>query len=750
MNRPANKGLLRCAAVLTLSLAVVGCQGETGPGGGGSGGGTNNPLLGPLGLGQGNGSTDSGNNSGNDPGTTPPPPPPPPQPPPPPPIQVNLPAQKHYVMTNRQKYVGLQGYVPGVEYDSMAFAVVGQPTNGVLLGTAPNLAYVPNANFTGVDSFEYTATGGGYALRRRIDLHVEPDYVLPIGVPEPEFGIAETHMMYVGEMFDFGNGPELYRNAGSGPYTHYINFNTGSDTNNPFGTAANPRRTLPANLPAGSVVELHGVGFNATHRHTIRGNGTVQKPIFVRGSSPLAKPVFRRPIWIEGDYIVLENIDFDCSENNSALSNTGTTWIRISETINPDLRTYHHVAIRHCLFRDQPARNTSGMAAISALVDRNSELANTSTDLVEHVLVYDVEVRNFAQWNDYVGTQDYGGVTFHANTRYGWVLDCHLHHIRGDATAVSRNKGLSNQVPPHYIHFGRNYMHNLKENGIDYKLARHSVFSQNIVHTVRQSDSSNGDAVLIQSTDTNLTWQSCDDIWVIFNEIYDAERGIFHATSGVPEPGFQSRSYMVGNVIYDIRAIRGNPDQRGIGISKPQLSQSRIIGNTIYNCEHGIWSGLTSNPYLDLSGVVIRNNVIADLSERYFNDTGQHGLHLMIRPHAAIPYTEIDHNLHWESVGSIRLGIVNSNGSLIGYTSSAAMQAVYPQFGGGNVDQLPLFENAPFAVLNPQIGTPCTDGGTDDEAYTLFETQYGRSIRFYQDETPITPGHITLGALPAK
>ncbi|MGH9459365.1 MAG: beta strand repeat-containing protein [Thermoanaerobaculia bacterium] len=44
--------------------------------------------------------------------------------------------------------------------DALAFAVVTPPANGALMGTAPNLTYVPNADFNGPDSFRFTASDG--------------------------------------------------------------------------------------------------------------------------------------------------------------------------------------------------------------------------------------------------------------------------------------------------------------------------------------------------------------------------------------------------------------------------------------------------------------------------------------------------------------------------------------------------------------------------------------------------------------
>ena len=45
-------------------------------------------------------------------------------------------------------------------------------------------------------------------------------YDPPIGIPEPSFGIDETHRMYEGQFFAAGGF--VYRDTGNGPYTHYV------------------------------------------------------------------------------------------------------------------------------------------------------------------------------------------------------------------------------------------------------------------------------------------------------------------------------------------------------------------------------------------------------------------------------------------------------------------------------------------------------------------------------------------------
>ena len=44
--------------------------------------------------------------------------------------------------------------------DPLTYAIVSQPANGTLSGTAPNLSYSPNENFNGTDSFAFTANDG--------------------------------------------------------------------------------------------------------------------------------------------------------------------------------------------------------------------------------------------------------------------------------------------------------------------------------------------------------------------------------------------------------------------------------------------------------------------------------------------------------------------------------------------------------------------------------------------------------------
>jgi hypothetical protein len=680
-----------------------------------------------------------------------------PENPPPAPIQINPTGDyMQYVLTDRQRFIGLPAWMPGVDYNTVTFAILAAPTHGTLYGSAPNLVYVPDAGFSGDDEFIYHAAGGSQSLQRRVKLKVAPTFVPPIGIPAPPFGIEESHHMYDGATFDFGSGPEPYRDAGNGPYTHYVDCNIGQDSfppyndPNPFGTAALPRKTIPNSLPDGSVVELHGVGFDAQLLQSISGTGSAAKPIFIRGPSPTQKPIVRRPIQVACDYVIVENIDFDYFDYGSpSLSGVGGM-VRVYEETSPALRLFHHISVRHCLFRDMPRDPTEGVAlATNFSVQDGPSSPNDATSLLEYLVVYDIEARNLGEWNNPSGSTDYAGPHFGANTRNVWLLDSHLHHLGGHAAGLSRTNGLPNQAPCRNGFTGRCYMHHCKESVFVFKHARDSILSQSILHTSRDSDSGSGDGVQIVSNDYNANWPASDNIWVLFNEVYDTERGIDHTSPPSMPVGTFGRSYIVGNVVHDVFSAGVPNNTNGSGISHSKLTQVRIINNTIYNCDQGIWWGTSGLTEPDRCTTVIRNNLIANLSENFLQTNGVDGQHLHMTPNSITPFSTVDHNLHWEDVGNVRFMIVAPFG-VTRYFFLLPEMFVTTGLGGDSLQTPPLLSNPADNSYFLTGASPCANAGVLDDAYTTFQLSFGTSIRFYQDGTPFTPGQVHIGALPVK
>src|SRR5687768_12062150 len=170
------------------------------------------------------------------------------------------------------------------------------------------------------------------------------EWTSPLGIPDPGFGITTTHLMYgaVGATFNFGSGPVPYPTTVNGPYTHYLDVNhaAATDTANPFGSPSKPRRSIPLNLPPGSVVEIHGGPysqgtFNGNTSIGIFGNGSATQPIFVRGVSTTQRPTFSRDIITFGSYVTLENLDI-LAKN-----------ISIRSDLSAGSADSHHLVFRH-------------------------------------------------------------------------------------------------------------------------------------------------------------------------------------------------------------------------------------------------------------------------------------------------------------------------------------------------------------------------------------------------------------------
>ncbi len=71
-----------------------------------------------------------------------------------------------------------------VDGDALSFTVATQPTNGTLSGTAPNLTYSPRANWSGTDSFTFSASdSSGAKSSATVSLVISPINDAPVASP---------------------------------------------------------------------------------------------------------------------------------------------------------------------------------------------------------------------------------------------------------------------------------------------------------------------------------------------------------------------------------------------------------------------------------------------------------------------------------------------------------------------------------------------------------------------------------------
>ncbi len=343
---------------------------------------------------------------------------------------------------------------------------------------------------------------------------VEHKYIPPIGIPAPEFGINETvESVYGAASF----------------YTHYVD-NThakATDANNPLGSAERPRLTIPLELNAGSVVEIRGGPYTAISG-TYTMNGTVEKPVFIRGVSNVNRPVVANSTFkLVGQYFIVENLDF----YNKSL-------IRFAESSK-------YGAFRHC-----EVHNPVGVGGA-----KNPTVSATG----EHIVIYHNEIHDNVMSDD----KDVHGVQASAGGKRIWVLDNHIYNNGGDGIQACHQC----KPGPDHLYIGRNDFHGDKENGIDLKYASDVIISQNKLH---------GYLIPVETGDVSPIVVGSDGapsrVWIIFNRIYDCRKGIrIEETDSI---------WIIGNLIYNIEGAGIIPEKEG--------TKTYIINNTLHNMKTGI------------------------------------------------------------------------------------------------------------------------------------------------------------------
>jgi hypothetical protein len=527
-------------------------------------------------------------------------------------------------LSGRQKFVALRAfYTDGTNVVALENVTPNPFTltnlqGCTVTGTAPNICVIPNSS-AGKISFNVSYAGESAEADITFTSESQDVYTAPYAIKAPDFGILETHNIYnqATYNYDYGSGPEHYRHSSDGPYTHYVDLVNGNDANG-LGSPSAPRKTIPTGIQAGSVIEIHGAsttdcgGTNCPQiEFSIVGGGNSSLPVYIRGANAANKPIVKQGLHIRSNYVIIENIDFDCSnpcegcapgncssDPEPADCHTTNAWILVDEKpITDGWETYHHVAVRHCLFRDYPAGVAGGVVAVGFMINHNSDSPNDSTHLIENCVVYDIEVRNFGNWLNTQSSADFFGVGFASNTRYMWCLDSNLHHIEGDGAVASRNNSESepypkpNQAPARDVYFGRNTIHSVKENCIDLKFANKAIISQNAAYTVRTSASSTGSAFNVLNNDANSNWPYSDNIWFVYNDIYDMQQGIVVTFNKFGSPptfptGAPARVYSIWNMFKYCRTYGAT--NLGYGMHIGDMTQVTVLNSTFYNCEVGV------------------------------------------------------------------------------------------------------------------------------------------------------------------
>lgn len=335
--------------------------------------------------------------------------------------------------------------------------------------------------------------------------------------------------------------------------TYFVN-NThimATDTNNPKGTAAKPRRTVPTLLPAGAVVEVRG-GPYAVGTLTWTSQGTVDRPVFVLG---VGNPLFQgngtgNRLVMAGSYMAVDGLTF----NGVKYDILGTS-----------------MALRNSIVRN--TNTTAVVVAGFGTVLQNNEIHNNGDPTL------DTE-------------RDTHGVLVVPGTRDTWVLGNNIHHNGGDAIQVGSD--VPGDPIAEYVYIAGNFLHEDRENGVDIKTARHVVVSTNQIVGYYAKSSSAGEAIVVHNNPSY--------VWILNNAIGYSHQGIVCTGANV---------YVVaGNIISGIRGGPLNPSNvySTSGILTYSSLNTFHLNNTIYASDAGISIGGATPTY-------VLNNIVTGLTQ---------------------------------------------------------------------------------------------------------------------------------------
>ncbi|MCF6269801.1 MAG: right-handed parallel beta-helix repeat-containing protein [Melioribacteraceae bacterium] len=345
------------------------------------------------------------------------------------------------------------------------------------------------------------------------------EYQPPIGIPVPYFGINES----VESIYGSNNY-----------YTHYID-NTNphaTDENNPNGSSTKPRMSIPEEmiLPEGSVVLIKGGPYNLGFNSRWIGNGTKEKPVFIRGENSTSIPqLLNAHVKLDGQYLIIENLEF------------------YDDSYLHTLETSNHLTIRNCEIHNP----------IGKIIDFGAAILAQGSDIV----IYKNHIHHNVT-NDPKKGGDCHGVNPGVSAKRVWILENEINNNSGDAIQACH----SCDPHPQFIYIGMNILHEDRENAVDLKYASDIIISQNKMYGYKNATTSDGSVVVLGSD--GMPNRS----WVIFNEIYDSRNGIRNEDT--------DSAWIIGNVIYNID---------GFAISLEKKSEDLyIINNTIYNVDVAI------------------------------------------------------------------------------------------------------------------------------------------------------------------
>ncbi len=513
-------------------------------------------------------------------------------------------------------------------------------------------------------------------------------YNPPVGIPAPPFGIDER-------LEDYYQRPTPWDQETPGWY--YIDQHHPNASNkNTYGTPAAPRATIPQPIPAGSVVEIHGLyNYASIGYEIVEARGTPDAPVFIIGGSGTTSgpAVVTRKWAVKSTYTIIENIEFtDRGKINFALPT-------------------HHVALRNSELHHIAGKIGGG--------------GRSDSERLHHIVIYNNKIHSEDGWNLNPDRDlDNHAIKFGPYTEDVWILENVGYNNGGnfiqigdwgDGTLASMNRARR-------FYVGRNTISANRQNPIGVKQAINIIISENHLYDN-------------QKVQSNIAGQSAisfqygpENVWILNNRIHDSNAAI---SGGSDSGGGGKNIYIIGNLIYDIAPPPGYKFNKNTGWALAAMTLAGgtnryIINNTMINITAGI---NTPAP----GPLFIANNIIANTTEGY---------HIFMEPRASADSSEIFNNIIFQENGNIEIRSANEVVNTIGLLE-------VNHVAGGNMERDPQLDTTTWM---PTASSPAVDQGTTagfvDGVFKRFQELYGIDIRQDIYGTPRPQGNAwDIGAV---
>jgi hypothetical protein len=516
-------------------------------------------------------------------------------------------------------------------------------------------------------------------------------WVPPLGIPEPQFGINEQAP----------SRPAAWPGAASVDSYYIDNTHpSATDTANAYGYPNKPRMTIPDRLivVANSLVEIHGGPYLTTTTSYAWGiNSSTTNP-----------PTSLAPAFIRGfDNVVIGASQAAINAGAQSRIDIGRTDFRytIIEGIHFKLlvgimgSTAHHACIRNC-----ESSETLGCAM---------GVGPFEAGTIHDIVFYNNRIHDTAYWDSIDRDWDYHGIGIDtygrtaATSLYNvWVLDNTFYHCSGDSVQV--NASTAGHAALHHVYIGRNTAYANRQSGFWVKQASHVIISQNVIHTMTEHGPQPGNGIGSQ--------YGSDNLWIIFNEIYDCAFGIRQSDTGA---GFADHNaYYVGNYIHDANQLNDSshwqsPSGWGISFWSGGLNR-HVVDNTIVNVYGGI-------EMIQAGPVYGKGNLIYNLKPNEFPLIfGTYRSHIECGGDG-VNVDFVNCLLYGNAGGASQLARVKWLGTQ--YTTLSSARTALGKLANC-VEAAPLMNGVKL-----QANSPAIDAGTQSDVYQKFQDLYGINIR---------------------